>query len=238
MKNPHGRFGREIRAGGNRAARPSYRVPYRSLRPFLLSGKEKCTSNQRTNDSDDAFSPHFAIVAPPRMLSSNYTSMNEIEELLERFRRGPEVMAAVLTGAAGSEVDFHPQEGEWSVRQIVAHVADSEVAATFRFRRMIAEPNPTLEAFDGEAWAEHLDYARRKPSQSLETFRRLRQENYELLHNLDANAFSRTAHHTERGTITLLELVKLLADHPESHARQIQRVRDAFKAKRSAGAQQ
>jgi hypothetical protein len=160
--------------------------------------------------------------------------MTEIEELLERLRRGPEVLAAALTGAAGSELDFQPEPTQWSIRQIVAHVSDSEVVATFRLRRIIAEDNPTLEAWDQDAFAMRLDYARRKPSQSLETFRRLRQENYELLRGLGADAFARTANHGERGTLPLLELVKQVAAHPESHARQIRRVRDAFKANRSA----
>jgi hypothetical protein len=162
--------------------------------------------------------------------------MTELEELLERFRRGPEVIAAVLTGAAGSELDFQPEPGKWSIRQIVAHVADSEIAGCFRFRRMIAEDNPTIEAYDQNAWAEKLDYSIRKPSQSLETFRRIRQENYELLRSLSPEAFQRTGNHTKRGVVSLLDQVKIFANHPESHAQQIRRVRDAFKAKRSTQA--
>jgi len=160
--------------------------------------------------------------------------MSEIEELLERLRRGPEVVAAVLTGAAGSEVDFQPAPADWSIRQIVAHLSDSEVAATFRLRRLLAEDNPTLEAYDQDAWAALLDYGRRKPSQSLETFRRLRQENYELLRGLAAESFNRTGNHTERGVISLLDLVKLIAAHPETHSLQIRRVRDTFKAQKAA----
>ena len=162
--------------------------------------------------------------------------MSELEELLERYRRGPELIAAVLTGAAGSEVDFQPAPGKWSIRQIVAHVSDSEIVGTFRFRRIIAEDNPALEAFDQDAWTARLDYSRRKPSQSLETFRRIRQENYELLRGIPPEAFERTGNHTERGSITLLDLLKVLAAHPESHAQQIARVRDEFKARKSAQA--
>ena len=95
-----------------------------------------------------------------------------------------------------------------------------------------------MEAWDQDAFAVKLDYARRKPSQSLETFRRLRQENYELLRGLSPETFARTGNHAERGSISLLELVKLVAAHPESHAQQIRRVRDAFKARKSAQPQQ
>src|SRR5947209_14809392 len=109
--------------------------------------------------------------------------MSEIAELLERFRRGPEILAAALTGAAGSEVDF-AAEGEWSVRQIMAHLADAEIVGAMRFRQVIAENEPKLQAYDQEAWANHLDYPNRKPSHSLETFRRIRSENYELMAGL------------------------------------------------------
>jgi len=93
--------------------------------------------------------------------------MSDISELLERFRRGAELVAVSITGAAGSEVDFVPQPGQWSIRQIVAHLSDSEIVGTMRMRRVIAEDDPKLEAFDQDAWTKNLDYARRKPSQAL-----------------------------------------------------------------------
>src|SRR5579863_6021066 len=98
--------------------------------------------------------------------------MSEIAGLLEKFRRGPEVLAMVLTGVFGEEEDFAPAPGKWSVRQIIAHLADAELVGAHRFRQVIAEENPTLVAFDQDAWTSRLDYAKRKPKQSLETFRR------------------------------------------------------------------
>jgi DinB superfamily len=154
--------------------------------------------------------------------------MSEIAELLERFRRGPEILAAALTGAAGSEVDFAP-DGKWSVRQIMAHLADAEVVCAMRFRQVIAENEPKLQAFDQEAWADHLDYARRKPSHSLETFRRIRSENYELLAGMPEEVFARKGMHSQRGPVSLLELVRLYADHAEKHGQQMRTVRSAFK---------
>lgn len=156
--------------------------------------------------------------------------MSDIAELLERFRRGPELVAAALTGAAGAEVDFRPSLEEWSVRQIVAHLSDSEIVGCTRFRRMIAEDNPTIEAFNEKAWADKLDYRKRKYSQSLETFRRVRAENHELLKDLAPEAFERTGVHTERGSLTLFDLLRIYAEHAEGHTRQIRRVREAWKA--------
>jgi hypothetical protein len=155
--------------------------------------------------------------------------MPEIPVLLERFRRGPEFLAVVLTGVFGDEEDFVTAPGKWSIRQIVAHLADCELVYGHRMRQIVAEENPTIIAFDQDAWARNLDYARRKPKQSLETFRRLRAENYELLKELPATAFARAGTHTERGPLTLSAIVEGGSQHVESHARQAQEIREAYK---------
>jgi len=155
--------------------------------------------------------------------------MSDLSALLERYRRGPELLAVVLTGVFGEEEDFAPAPGKWSVRQIVAHLADSELVGAHRFRQVIAEDNPTLIAYNQDQWAANLDYARRKPKLSLETFRRLRGENYELLKGLPEAAFARAGNHSARGRMTLLEMVEENAGHAESHARGLQEMREEYK---------
>ena len=61
--------------------------------------------------------------------------MSNLAETLERFRRGPEFLAMVLTGVYADEMDFTLAPGKWSIRQIVAHVADSELVGAQRFRQ-------------------------------------------------------------------------------------------------------
>jgi hypothetical protein len=150
-------------------------------------------------------------------------------DLLERFRRGPELLAVVLTGVFGEEEDFVASSSEWSIRQIIAHLADAELVGAHRMRAVIAEDNPTLTGFDQNAWTRNLDYARRKPKQSLESFRRQRAENYDLLKILPEPAFARTGNHTEMGTVSLLQLVEGYAEHAENHARQMQQIREEYK---------
>ena len=164
--------------------------------------------------------------------------MSGLPALLERYRRGPELLAVVLTGVFGEEEDFAAAPGKWSVRQIVAHVADADLVGAHRFRQVLAEDTPTLVAYDQDAWVRNLDYARRKPKQSLETFRRIRAENYELLKDLPESAFDRAGNHTENGRVTLREMLEGYASHAESHARQLQEIREEYKrvkARRSAG---
>ena len=156
--------------------------------------------------------------------------MNEISQLLERFRRGPEVLATATTGVAGAQLDFIPEPGKWSIRQIVCHLADAELVASTHFRWVIAEDNPTLLAYNQEAWALRLNYSSRRFSQALESFRRTRAENYELLKNLPEEEFSRSATHAEAGPVTLLDLLRLSAEDAEKHAQQVMAIRKLYKA--------
>src|SRR6201996_6835720 len=117
--------------------------------------------------------------------------MSELPELLERFRRGAELVAVAITGAAGPELDFKPAPDKWSVRQIVAHLADAESANVVRLRQVISEDNPTLFPFDQNAWAERTNYQKRKPAQPLAPTRQIHAGNYDLLKDLSPETFSR-----------------------------------------------
>ena len=155
--------------------------------------------------------------------------MSELSDLLERFRRGAELLAMATTGAAGTVLDFHAEGYPWTVRQIVCHLADSEAVAFMRLRQLIAEENPTLQYFDDEAWVGNLDYGKRKVSIGLETFRRLRSDNHELLKDLPEAVFGRPGTHSKDGPTTLRKTVEWFATHTEDHVREIQAVRAVYK---------
>lgn len=137
------------------------------------------------------------------------------------------------TGAAGPVLDFKAEGHVWTVRQIVCHLADAEVVTAMRFRQILAEENPTLQYFDDIAWAEKLDYGKRKLSVALETFRRLRSDNHELLKDLPESAFARTGVHTKDGQMTLRATVEWSAAHLEDHVREMQAIRAAYKEYRA-----
>ncbi len=158
--------------------------------------------------------------------------MSQPVELLERLRRGPEVVEAAVAGVSADELDYNPGPGQWSVRQVMCHLADSEIVAADRFRRVIAEGNPTLVGYDEKAWAVNLDYACRPVSAALETFRVARQSTYEIIKDLPEAAYQRAGTHTEHGRITLRDLLQTYAEHAENHARQIQRAREQYRQSR------
>lgn len=161
--------------------------------------------------------------------------MTEVEELLERFRRGGELLASLTTGAAGAELDFHPAEERWSVRQIVCHLMDTELMAHGRLSALIAEDNPAIVSFDGGAWASKLNYRQRKFSMAVELYRRMIAENYELLKEQPTDAWSRTGVHSVTGQITLLQFFRDHVQHAEDHMLEVRETRQQYKAFKLAG---
>jgi hypothetical protein len=155
--------------------------------------------------------------------------MSELAVLLDRFRQGTAKVEAAIRDVTDGEWDFVPGPGRWTIRQILAHLADAEIVGADRFRPVLAEDNPTLMSYDEQAWAANLDYARRHPLQDLELFRRLRALSAGLLGSAPATAFDRAATHSERGRMTLHDLLVIYADHAEGHARQIEGNRAAFR---------
>jgi len=159
---------------------------------------------------------------------------DELQQWLERFRRGPELVAVASTGAAGAELDWTPDPAKWSIRQIAWHLADAELVTGERLRRVIAEESPTLLAFDQDAWARQLPYYRQgRFSDALDTFRKLRADNYALLESLPEEAFERRGVHSEKGPLTLFDLLRSATEHAENHARQITALRQAYRELRS-----
>jgi hypothetical protein len=104
------------------------------------------------------------------------------------------------------------------------------MVGSWRFRRVLAEPNPVLEWYDEKAWAENLDYARRGVESAVASFCRTRAENYELLKDLPPKEWASPGIHSKYGPLTLASLLRTYAGHAEGHARQIERGRAARRA--------
>ena len=67
-----------------------------------------------------------------------------------------------------------PEPRKWSIAQILAHLADTELVAGWRMRLILGSNGAPVHAFDQDVWAETFDYSHRDPKASLEMFRVLR----------------------------------------------------------------
>ena len=153
--------------------------------------------------------------------------MPTIPDALEVFRRGPATLKAAIADLTPAELDFVPAPGKWTIRQLVRHLADTEIVAGMRLRHIVAEDKPFLVPFDQDKWADNLDYKSADPDEALVMFRVLRDDTARLLASLPPAAFERVGSHPERGDRTLLSFVELFGNHVIKHVEHIRSIREA-----------
>lgn len=123
------------------------------------------------------------------------------------------------------------EPGKWSISEIVAHLADTELAAGFRFRAIAGgEDGVPLTGYDQNLWAEAGNYHGAKINDSLKTFLAIREANLRYLNGLPESAWSKYGIHSERGRETLHDLVVLVAGHDLNHIGQIKRILSSAQA--------
>lgn len=110
--------------------------------------------------------------------------------------------------------------GKWTPREILCHLADTEIAFAFRLRQALAEPHHTIQPFDQDAWAHH--YSQLDAHAALETFAALRRWNVAFIASAPAEAYSKPLTHPERGAMTFQTLVETMAGHDLHHLRQLE----------------
>lgn len=115
--------------------------------------------------------------------------------------------------------------GKWSAREILCHLADSEVAHAFRLRQAAAEPHHVVQPWDQELWAQH--YAGYDAATALRVFQTLREWNLKLIAALPGETFGKPVTHPERGQMTFRVLVETMAGHDLNHVRQMEAIERA-----------
>jgi hypothetical protein len=117
-----------------------------------------------------------------------------------------------------------PADDRWSVLEIVCHLADAELLASARIRRIITQDRPRLWGYQQEQWASALGYRQRRIETVTTRFVLLRRENAELIQGLAAEGWQRTGQHDVDGTFTLEQLIDDYLTHTAKHIEQIGRV--------------
>lgn len=125
--------------------------------------------------------------------------------------------------AIGAEkLSSAPAPGKWSPAEIVAHLADCEIAFGFRLRQTLAEDAPMLQPFDQEKWA--ATYGGVAAADALAAFAASRAWNLRIIRIALPAAAGRVAMHPERGTMTFQTIVETMAGHDLNHLQQLQRL--------------
>jgi hypothetical protein len=114
------------------------------------------------------------------------------------------------------------EEGKWTAREILAHMADVELLMGYRVRQAVSESNYVVQVMDQDSWAKR--YKKLEPSLSVETFRALRSWNLALFSTFGLEDWNKETTHPERGTEAVDLMVSFLAGHDLNHLRQLEQI--------------
>lgn len=139
-------------------------------------------------------------------------------------RATPDKLKQLLTAVPAEKLDLSPAPCKWSIREIVAHLADDELVGAYRIRLILSASGTDIQAFDQAQWAIDGNYASIDVTQSLSLFTVLRQWNLTLFDTLTAAQWKQYGLHAERGKETIEDIVTYYAGHDINHLKQIEAI--------------
>ena len=142
------------------------------------------------------------------------------KKLVDQYKGGYRVVAEALAGATAEDLDARPAPGKWTAREVVHHLADSEMTAAIRLRLLLAVENPAILGYDQDDFARRLYYDRPIEA-SLDAFKASRRTTGEILGCMSEDDWRREGTHTEHGRYTIDRWLEIYSTHAHKHAEQI-----------------
>jgi DinB family protein len=151
------------------------------------------------------------------------------KQLIDQYNAGYKAVAEALRNATDQQLDARPGPGKWTAREVVHHLADSEMTSAIRLRLLIAADKPQIVGYDQDEFARRLYYADRPIEASLEAFRAARATTAEILDRMTEAEWQREGTHSEHGRYSVTTWLEIYAAHAHNHAQQILVARDSAK---------
>ena len=141
----------------------------------------------------------------------------EFESQISLYAAGSTILRKAVEGVAQQKLNIRIAPGTWSIQEIVVHMIDSDLAATHRMRRIAAEEMPLLVSYDEDAFIARLAAEKTDIAEALDLFDANRTFTARWLRTLESSAFLRSGIHTQRGKVTLGEILAIYTHHLEHH---------------------
>ncbi len=147
----------------------------------------------------------------------------DIQQICNDYEAATNSFLSIVEKLNSADLDAHKLD-EWSARQVIHHMADSEAQSYARLRRLLAEPDGSIiQGYDEGAWAEcnSLGYKDLPIENSLAVFVAVRAASLDILRRVVESDFNKFAMHTESGKYMLENWINSYSKHPIDHGNQI-----------------
>jgi uncharacterized damage-inducible protein DinB len=149
-------------------------------------------------------------------------------ELIDAYLDSLPQLRRAVADLSPDQLRARPVPGKWSTLEVVCHLVDSEQAWCHRLKRVIAEDRPLLIGYDESRFTAALPYHKANLEEELGLLEGMRRQMARTLRVQPESAWLRTGVHSERGLVTLTEMLQAEAEHVPHHLAQIREKRKAM----------
>jgi uncharacterized damage-inducible protein DinB len=158
-----------------------------------------------------------------QLVTDGGTGMAGIEEQMARMERTADDFAAAITAVPDAVLGKRPDATNWSAKEVICHIRDTEESFMARFETILAMDEPKFPPVEPDRWAADRQYLRNDAAEALATFRARRDESLKFLLGLRPEQWERGGIHATRGRMTVKDFVGLMAWHDDNHLDQCKR---------------
>jgi len=161
-----------------------------------------------------------------QLVTDGGPGMATLDEQLARMERTVNDYAAVVKNVSDAQLTKRPDPKNWSAKEVVCHVRDTEESFMMRFLSIMAMDDPKFLPVEPDRWAVERQYQRNDVQEALTALRTRREETLRFFRGLKPEQWERGGIHATRGRMTLKDFVELMAWHDDNHLDQLKRALD------------
>lgn len=148
---------------------------------------------------------------------------------IESYGQAYNRLETALRGFPREMWTYRPDDQDWTIHEIILHIADSEANGYIRARRLISEPGSDVFGYDESEWARGLNYHAQNPDEALALFRLLRRMTYELIRALPESVWSNTVVQSDSGRLSLDDWLDTYERHIPIHIAQMRAIYETWR---------
>ncbi len=177
----------------------------------------------------------MAAGRPGPVIPEKYAQALGGDDPVEVMAESPGRLKSLARGLTEKQLSKKPAPGKWSIKEIIAHLADGEVILGSRYRFIAAHDRPPIVGYDQDAFVAKLGVANTTAADLIDDFAMARAVNLGLLDRLTEAEWDRVGIHAERGEESIRKIVFMYAGHDRHHIRQVETIRTGLFPKRAKG---
>lgn len=164
------------------------------------------------------------MVETSQQYTARLLSNIEGKDALKVLKTTPKKIKRLIKGVKKKVLSKKPTPERWSVTEIVAHLAETELVLGWRYRSIAEKNGVVIQSFEQDDWAKNSRYQTLDIEEMLEMYSILRKANLKFLAGLPKDKFENYGMHQERGKETLVHIRNLEAGHDLNHYQQIEKI--------------